>query len=116
MRLGMAFAAGVLAATIGGMAMMQGSDAAETFDAALWRASTDAEMTENPRFDMVDDAAAQVEPGMTRADLVALFGEPSGEAGAALSWDAGFRTVQFAELVVELDPEGRAVRAYVSRD
>lgn len=114
MRFGLATAAGILAASLSGVVVMR--SAAETFDAATWRNSTGGGMDDSPRFDMVEEAAEQVRPGMSRADVVALLGEPSREEDGVLIWEAGFRTVQFAWLEVRLDEGGTVVEATARYD
>jgi hypothetical protein len=87
------------------------------FDPALWRAQHGRDAPDNPRVGMIDAIQRLLSPGMTRAEVEALLGEPEQRSPESDIYDVGGTagSADYAYFVVEFDAAGRVVRYELMR-
>lgn len=85
------------------------------FESARWKAESANESHENPRAGMIVSLEKELKPGMSRADIESLLGEPEGKEGNRYSYFVGTvgYGVDLDEFVIEFDAEGRLARFYI---
>lgn len=105
-------AAGIIALTASCNFVGRSRDNARLFDGDIWRnGAPTAEDPHSPRLLMVDAAIAQLTPGMTRDEIIAILGLPDREDESSMTWELGVRVIDFDSLVISLDANGRMTEA-----
>lgn len=88
------------------------------FDPATWRSYSGSVVRETPRGGMLADLEARhLRPGMPRDEVLALLGIPDRRDRSRLIYRLGASAFgpDYEYYVIELDPEGRVSRFFVSR-
>jgi hypothetical protein len=87
------------------------------FEPAVWQAQHGRDVPDNPRAGMVGAIEQLLSPGMTRAEVEALLGEPEQRSGESYIYDVGGSAggADYAYFVVEFNEAGRVVRYELMR-
>lgn len=88
------------------------------FDSKAWKAESGSNAVDNPRAGMVADLEKLLRPGMARAEVEALLGQPEGKRGdGAYVYDLGVARygVDYQWFVVEFDDAGVLIRFSMSQ-
>ena len=103
--------AAALAAIGSGAALM----ADDGFDSAGWKQVRGSTARDNPRSAMVPALKTKLKPGMARAEVVDLLGQPETEKGGRLTYNLGVSTygIDYEYYVIELD--GDRVKSFGMR-
>jgi hypothetical protein len=87
------------------------------FDAARWQAQRGSDALNNPRIAMIGDLEQRLRPGMTRAEVLALLGEPESQSGGRAVYALGASPygVDYEFFVIEFDDAGMLLRHRLMR-
>jgi hypothetical protein len=99
-------------------AQMYSTAGLDKFDSTAWKAQHTNESFKNPRSGMIPALKKELRPGVTRADVEALLGEPEAREGNNRYhyWiGAGGFGVDFDEFVIEFDDADKLERYFVRR-
>ena len=111
----------VSAVLVGGSASGTGrsTDACpQAFDQALWRSASELPAPDNPRLGMLRSVECRLHIGMAQEAVLSLLGPPDTRLSAnAVAYALGVSPygIDYEELVIEFDENGRLARHYWRR-
>ncbi len=82
------------------------------FDAERWKAQRGLDLRDNPRQGMMREVRALLHPGLSKAEVLNLLGEPDRRQDNRFEYDLGMRPlgIDYQSLVLDFDASGRLLR------